>query len=203
MEEVKFEIDLAEAVEMEYGNELFSLCTKWAINELELENPRDQEKILKLSVEYQVLSAETAFLAIEKTTTAVQEAEMKTLTLELLGENEQPVFGGTRKPSQIFAQVPRNSSGGALGWNANQSGANLFSGGTIFSSANTTSGFFAAPAPPKQSQLSFSGHGKGLFGSIGAKRAPSKSQKAPSTPKRAPRARPATTSLRETKKKKA
>ena len=71
MEEVKFEIDLAEAVEMEYGNELFSLCTKWAINELELENPRDQEKILKLSVEYQVLSAETAFLAIEKTTTAV------------------------------------------------------------------------------------------------------------------------------------
>ena len=71
MEEVKFEIDLAEAVEMEYGNELFSLCTKWAINELELETPRDQEKILQLSVEYQVLSAETAFLAIEKTTTAV------------------------------------------------------------------------------------------------------------------------------------
>lgn len=71
MNDVNFEIDVSDAIEMEMGNELFSLCTKWAINELELETPRDQEKILKLSVEYQVLSAETAFLAIEKTTTAV------------------------------------------------------------------------------------------------------------------------------------
>ena len=52
MDEVNFEIELAEAVEMDMGNELFSLCAKRAINELELEVPRDQAKILNVSVEY-------------------------------------------------------------------------------------------------------------------------------------------------------
>ena len=52
MGEVTFEIDLSEAIEMDMGNELFSLCAKRAINDLELEAPRDRAQILKLSVDY-------------------------------------------------------------------------------------------------------------------------------------------------------
>ncbi len=70
MESVTFDMAVADALELEYGNELFTLCAKWAINELELEPNPDKAKILQISLDYQVLSSQTAFLAIERTTSA-------------------------------------------------------------------------------------------------------------------------------------
>ena len=107
MGKVDFSALVGDALELEYGTELFQFCGKRAITELELETNRDNKKILELSTKYSVLSSQTAYIAIELGDQADQ-ADVKTLTLEVFGEEGQNVFASPKKSSQIFAQVPRN-----------------------------------------------------------------------------------------------
>ena len=72
---------------------------------------------------------------------------MKTLTLELLGENEQPVFGGTRKHSQMFAQAPRNKSGGGLFGFGGGAGGGMFGGAPAFAAPLPVAPLFPAAVP--------------------------------------------------------
>ena len=104
MGKVDFSTLVGDALELEYGTELFQFCGKRAITELELETNRDNKKILELSTKYSVLSSQTAYIAIE----LGDQADVKTLTLEVFGEEGQNVFASPKKSSQIFAQVPRN-----------------------------------------------------------------------------------------------
>ena len=79
---VKFELNLGEAVVVPEGEELFKLCARLALNEMEGAEKKDSKKMTKVSTDYGVLCSETSLVAVERLKTKV-EGEAKPIIIPI------------------------------------------------------------------------------------------------------------------------